>query len=171
MYPHRVFRKVTMNEVSRFPSISTARIHFLILSETVVLFIYLFLTSKDFMADCIFRNLSDTSVWHYHTGLLNIWTMRETYLYLWTMKQMVWEKDLSCVSVQRQTLSQHFLAELYMRFMPHLLSALPKYRVLFWFQLRLEPPPSCKSHSKTSLINKSSVRAIVPCFFTRGTRA
>lgn len=173
MYPHWVFRKVTLNEVSRFPHISTAHIHFLILSKTVVWLFYFifFLTSKCFIADCIFRNLSDTSVWHYHMGLFNIWTMRETYLYLWTMKQMVWEKDLSCVAVQRQTLSQHFLAELYMRFMPHLLSALPKYRVLFWFQLRLEPPPSCKPHSKTSLINKSSVRAIVPCFFAPDTCA
>lgn len=169
MYPHWVFCKVTLNEVYGFPRISTARIHFLILSETVVWFF--FFTSKGFIADCIFYNLSDTSVWHYHMGLFNIWTMRETYLYLWTMKQMVWEKDLSCVAVQCQTLSQHFLAELYMRFMPHLLSALPKYRVLFWFPLRLESPPSCKSHSETSLIKKSSVRSIVRCLFTRDTCA
>lgn len=171
MYPHWVFRKVTLNEPldsQVFPqhvSISLSS------AKQLFDFILFFLTSKGFIADCIFRNLSDTSVWHYHMGLFSIWTMRETYLYLWTMKQMVWEKDLSCVAVQRQTLSQHFLAELYMCFMPHLLSALPKYRVLFWFQLRLGPPPSCKSHSKTSLINKSSVRAIVPCFFTRDTRA
>lgn len=48
MYPHWVFRKVTLNEVSRFPSISTARIHFLILSETVVWFYFLFFDIQRF---------------------------------------------------------------------------------------------------------------------------
>lgn len=77
------------------------------------------------------------TVWHYYMEVFNDWMLCNTYLYSWTMEQMVWEKDLSCMAVQRQTLSQHFLAQLYMHFMLYLWTALQKYRVLLWYRLRL----------------------------------
>lgn len=41
------------------------------------------------------------------------------------------------MAVQRQTVSQHFLAQLYMHFMLYLWTALQRCRVLLWCRLRL----------------------------------
>lgn len=122
---HWVFLKVTLHWLYGFTSIQCVltehRMSVPLLTCSQIIDHPLF--SRLIFEFFVFRYVSDTSARHYHMEVFSVCARCKTYLYLRTMEQMVWEKDLSCMVVQGQTLSQHFLAGLYVGFMLYLLSA------------------------------------------------